>query len=136
MPIIMPRNRFVGAQNVATVKDGNARLLGSCNTNVKHARKVNFVGPDDQWVVSGSDDGNFFIWDKKSERLCGIYEGDSTVVNVIEGHPHFPLLAISGIDTSIKVRLYSKQYSKARIFVLLIVMDCLTVIRSRPSWRE
>ncbi|KAF5320863.1 hypothetical protein D9619_000906 [Psilocybe cf. subviscida] len=85
VPIAMPRNRFVGAQNVATVKD------------------VNFVGPDDQWVVSGSDDGNFFIWDKKSEKLCGVYEGDSTIVNVIEGHPHFPLLAISGIDTSIKL---------------------------------
>lgn len=70
---------------------------------LKCQAKVNFVGPDDQWVVSGSDDGNFFIWDKKSEKLCGIYEGDSAVVNVIEGHPHFPLLAISGIDTSIKV---------------------------------
>jgi WD40 repeat protein len=102
---VMPRNRFVGAQNVATIKDGDSQPIlptwsRSTNANMP---AVNFVGPDDQWVISGSDDGNFFIWDKKSEKLHGIYEGDSTVVNVIEGHPHFPLLATSGIDTSIKV---------------------------------
>lgn len=65
---------------------------------------VNFMGPDDQWVVSGSDDGNFFIWDKKGGDVQGIYEGDGSVVNVIESHPHFPLLAVSGIDTTVKVR--------------------------------
>lgn len=64
---------------------------------------VNFLGPDDQWVVSGSDDGNFFVWEKDSAVLKGIYEGDSSVVNVIEGHPHFPLVAVSGIDITVKV---------------------------------
>ncbi|PPQ94016.1 hypothetical protein CVT25_009864 [Psilocybe cyanescens] len=84
-PVVMPRRRYIGARNVMTVKD------------------VNFLGPDDEWVVSGSDDGNFFIWNKENGSLKGIYEGDGTVVNVIEGHPHFPLLAISGIDTTVKV---------------------------------
>lgn len=31
--------------------------------------------------------------------------GDSSVVNVIEGHPHVPLIAVSGIDTTVKVGL-------------------------------
>jgi hypothetical protein len=26
------------------------------------------------------------------------------VVNIIEGHPYFPLIAVSGIDTTVKVR--------------------------------
>ena len=64
---------------------------------------VNFVGPEDELVVSGSDDGHFFLWDKESGRLHGIYEGDGSVVNVIESHPRLPLIACSGIDTTIKV---------------------------------
>ena len=66
---------------------------------------MNFIGPNDEFVVSGSDDGNFFIWDKHSATIHGIYEGDGTVVNVIEGHPQIPLLAVSGIDYSVKVLL-------------------------------
>lgn len=66
---------------------------------------VNFLGPNDESVASGSDDGNFFIWDKHDGKLQGIYEGDSSVVNIIEGHPYFPLVAVSGIDTTVKVRV-------------------------------
>uniref|UniRef100_A0A8H8CL03 WD40 repeat-like protein n=1 Tax=Psilocybe cubensis TaxID=181762 RepID=A0A8H8CL03_PSICU len=83
VPVVFPRRRYVGARNVMTVKD------------------VNFLGPDDDWVASGSDDGNFFIWNKANGSLKGIYEGDGSVVNVIEGHPHLPLIAVSGIDTTL-----------------------------------
>ena len=64
---------------------------------------VNFLGPSDEYVVSGSDDGNWFIWRKETAALRGIYEGDEHVVNVIEQHPNLPLVACSGIDTTIKV---------------------------------
>lgn len=76
----------------------NASFL--IDTNIS----VNFLGPHDEFVTSGSDDGNFFIWEKKSGKLHGIYEGDGSVVNVIEGHPYLPLIAVSGIDTTVKVR--------------------------------
>ncbi|TFY82712.1 hypothetical protein EWM64_g1295 [Hericium alpestre] len=85
VPVIMPRRRFLGACNSETVKD------------------VNFLGPDDEFVVSGSDDGNFFMWRKSTGDLRGIYEGDGSVVNVIEGHPRLPLVAVSGIDTTVKL---------------------------------
>lgn len=65
---------------------------------------VNFIGIDDEFVASGSDDGNFFLWQKDTGRLHGIYEGDGSVVNVIENHPRLPLIACSGIDTTVKVR--------------------------------
>ncbi|KAJ7228607.1 WD40 repeat-like protein [Mycena pura] len=84
VPMILPRQRFAGARNMATIKD------------------VNFLGPNDEYVVSGSDDGNLFIW-RKDGALHGIFEGDSAVVNVIEGHPQLPLFAASGIDTTIKL---------------------------------
>ncbi|KAG6868525.1 hypothetical protein C0993_001626, partial [Termitomyces sp. T159_Od127] len=80
VPVVFPKQRYSGARNVATIKDG----------------------PNDEFVASGSDDGNFFLWRKATGALHGIYEGDGSVVNMIEGHPHLPLIAVSGIDHTIK----------------------------------
>ncbi|THY06362.1 WD40 repeat-like protein [Aureobasidium pullulans] len=74
---------------------------GHCN--VKTVKDVNFFGLDDEYVVSGSDDGNFFIWDRKSGQLVNILEGDGEVVNVVQGHPYEPMMAVSGIDHTIKI---------------------------------
>jgi WD40 repeat protein len=54
-------------------------------------------------VLSGSDDGNFFIWNKQTGKLVNILHGDEDVVNVMEGHPFLPMLAVSGIDDSVKI---------------------------------
>ena len=56
---------------------------GHCN--VKTVKDVNFFGLQDEYVVSGSDCGNLFIWDKKTSQLLNILEGDGEVVNVIQG---------------------------------------------------
>ncbi|KAF9075760.1 WD40-repeat-containing domain protein [Rhodocollybia butyracea] len=85
VPVIRPQRRYAGARNVDTVKD------------------VNFLGPHDEYVTSGSDDGNFFVWRKSTGSLHGVYEGDASVVNVIEGHPKLPLVAVSGIDHTVKL---------------------------------
>ncbi|KAK2466242.1 hypothetical protein APHAL10511_001884 [Amanita phalloides] len=104
VPVVLPRMRYAGARNVATIKD------------------VNFLGSNDELVTSGSDDGNFFIWKKDSGKLHGIYEGDGNVVNVIEGHPYLPLIAVSGIDTTVKLfapargsSIYSRIHNANRI---------------------
>ncbi|GLB33847.1 putative peptidase A1 family protein [Lyophyllum shimeji] len=97
VPVILPRQRYAGARNVETTKD------------------VNFLGPSDEFVASGSDDGNFFIWRKDSGALHGIYEGDGTVVNMVEGHPSLPVIAVSGIDYTVKIFAPSRgpsQYSR------------------------
>ncbi|THV08513.1 WD40 repeat-like protein [Dendrothele bispora CBS 962.96] len=85
IPVVKPRRRYAGARNINTVKD------------------VNFLGPFDEYVTSGSDDGNLFIWRKSTGELHGIYEGDGSVVNVIEPHPYLPLVAVSGIDYTVKL---------------------------------
>ncbi|MCJ1409144.1 hypothetical protein MMC19_003222 [Ptychographa xylographoides] len=74
---------------------------GHCN--VKTVKDVNFFGLQDEYVMSGSDSGHLFIWDKKTSQLVNILEGDGEVVNVMTGHPHEPLLAVSGIDHTIKI---------------------------------
>jgi DDB1- and CUL4-associated factor 6 len=74
---------------------------GHCN--VKTVKDVNFYGLDDEFVVSGSDDGHVFIWDRKTTQLVNILAGDGEIVNVIQPHPYEPLLAVSGIDSTIKL---------------------------------
>ncbi|KAL8651528.1 MAG: hypothetical protein Q9210_003205, partial [Variospora velana] len=66
---------------------------GHCN--VRTVKDANFFGPNDEYVVSGSDSGHFFIWDKKTSELVNILQGD--------GHPYEPVLAVSGIDSTIKI---------------------------------
>jgi WD repeat-containing protein 42A len=53
--------------------------------------------------VSGSDCGNVFIWRKKGGELMRMMNGDKSVVNCIEPHPHFPFMATSGIDKTVKL---------------------------------
>jgi DDB1- and CUL4-associated factor 6 len=74
---------------------------GHCN--VKTVKDVNFYGLDDEYVVSGSDSGHVFIWDRKSTQLVNILEGDGEVVNVVTGHPYEPMIAASGIDNTVKI---------------------------------
>lgn len=74
---------------------------GHCN--VRTVKDVNYFGPDDQYVVSGSDCGNFFIWDRKTSELVNVLQGDDEVVNVIQGHPYETMLAVSGIDHTVKI---------------------------------
>lgn len=64
---------------------------------------VNFYGPRSDYVVSGSDDGFIYVWDKKTEAIVQRKSADQESVNVLEGHPHIPTLATSGLDSTIKI---------------------------------
>lgn len=74
---------------------------GHCN--VRTVKDCNFFGLQDEYVVSGSDSGHLFIWDKYTSELVNILEGDEEVVNVVQGHPYEPVIAVSGIDHTIKI---------------------------------
>lgn len=78
--------KFKGHRNSATVKG------------------VNFYGPNSEFIVSGSDCGNIFLWDKASSQIVRFMEGDDGgVINVLEPHPNLPILATSGLDSNIKI---------------------------------
>jgi len=80
------KHQYQGHRNSATVKG------------------VNFYGSQSEYVVSGSDCGNIFIWDKKSEAIVRLMHGDQGgVVNVLEPHPSLPVLATSGLDDDVKI---------------------------------
>ncbi|KAL2849138.1 hypothetical protein BJY01DRAFT_211052 [Aspergillus pseudoustus] len=74
---------------------------GHCN--VKTIKDCNFFGLNDEYVVSGSDSGHLFIWERDTCKLVNILKGDDEVVNVVQGHPYEPIIAASGIDDTIKI---------------------------------
>ncbi|CEL06208.1 Putative WD repeat-containing protein (AFU_orthologue; AFUA_1G02990) [Aspergillus calidoustus] len=74
---------------------------GHCN--VKTVKDCNFFGLNDEYVVSGSDSGHLFIWERDTCKLVNILKGDDEVVNVVQGHPYEPIIAASGIDDTIKI---------------------------------
>ncbi|KAI9735661.1 MAG: hypothetical protein M1834_001677 [Cirrosporium novae-zelandiae] len=66
---------------------------GHCN--VQTVKDVNFYGLQDEYVVSGSDGGHLFIWDKKTTELVSILEGDGEVVNVVQGEATISLPVVT-----------------------------------------
>ena len=58
-------------------------------------------GPD--FVLSGSDCGHVFGWERKSGRCVLVLEADRHVVNCVRPHPFDPVLATSGIDYNVKL---------------------------------
>ncbi|XP_013149060.1 PREDICTED: DDB1- and CUL4-associated factor 8 [Papilio polytes] len=86
------RRRYTGHRNSATFKG------------------VSFFGPRSQYVVSGSDCSYLYIWDADSEAIVQwLQADDSGVVNSIEGHPRFPVLATSGLDKDVKIWVPTRQ---------------------------
>ncbi|XP_076438642.1 DDB1- and CUL4-associated factor 8-like isoform X2 [Babylonia areolata] len=79
-------HRYIGHRNNATVKG------------------VSFYGPRSEYVVSGSDCGHVFLWEKETEEVVQFMKADECgVVNVLEPHPFAPVLATSGLDHDVKI---------------------------------
>lgn len=64
-------------------------------------KEANFWGND--YVMSGSDCGHVFIWNRHSGELKMLLQADQHVVNCLQPHPTLPILATSGIDYDIKL---------------------------------
>lgn len=64
-------------------------------------KEANFWGND--FVMSGSDCGHVFVWEKETAKLCMLLEADQHVVNCLQPHPFLPMLATSGIDYDVKL---------------------------------
>ncbi|KAF0911231.1 hypothetical protein E2562_007999 [Oryza meyeriana var. granulata] len=82
--------------------DMKQRYVAHCNvgTDIKQA---SFLGEQGEFIASGSDDGRWFIWEKRTGRLIKMLAGDGAVVNCIQSHPYDCTVATSGIDNTIKL---------------------------------
>ncbi|GLH01088.1 Protein will die slowly [Gryllus bimaculatus] len=70
-------HKYEGHRNSATVKG------------------LSFFGPRSEFVVSGSDCGNIYFWDKNSEAIVQWMPGDENGV--------IPVIATSGLDDDVKI---------------------------------
>ncbi|XP_070569069.1 WD and tetratricopeptide repeats protein 1-like [Ptychodera flava] len=86
--------------------DYDLRFCGHCNTTTD-IKEANFFGSNGQYIVAGSDDGSFFIWEKATTNLVRVLRGDESIVNCLQPHPSHCFLATSGIDPV--VRLWSPR---------------------------
>lgn len=82
--------------------DYKMRFCGHCNTTTD-IKEANFFGSNDQYIVAGSDDGSFFIWDRNTTNIIRVLRGDDRIVNCLQPHPSTCLLATSGIDPVIRL---------------------------------
>ncbi|CAL4137291.1 unnamed protein product [Meganyctiphanes norvegica] len=75
---------------------------GHCNTTTDIKEAV-FLGREGQYIAAGSDDGNLFIWDRWSSNLIRVVQGDESIVNCVQSHPHTCMMATSGIESTVKL---------------------------------
>lgn len=100
--------------------DYKERFVGHCNTTTD-IKEANFFGNDSNYIIAGSDDGNFFIWERPTNIITEVFNGDKSIVNCVQPHPYICLLATSGIDH--EVRLWSPQPEVSFFFSLCFVRD-------------
>jgi len=78
--------RFTGRHNVRTFLKGLASLARGA------------------YLAAGGDCGCVYVWHAASGALAARLEGDSQVLNCVAAHPDgLPLLAVSGIDSDVKI---------------------------------
>ncbi|XP_017842470.2 DDB1- and CUL4-associated factor 8 isoform X1 [Drosophila busckii] len=105
-----------GSEILATYSDAGIYLFDSRNyqvgeylhsygghVNSRTIKGVNFFGPHSEYIISGSDCGNIFFWDKNTEAVINLIKGDTGVVNCLEQHPSMPVLASSGLEHNVKI---------------------------------
>lgn len=95
-----PKERLWGPP--AALQEGWRGFYGhiSTETDIKEAR---FYGSNNQVVLSGSDDGNVYMWETRTGKMLTTVPGDRHIVNCVLPHPRREMIFVSGIDYSVKV---------------------------------
>lgn len=79
-------------------------LLSQGHRNNDTIKGVNFFGPRSEYVVSGSDCGHVFLWEKSTEKVVQLLEADRIgAVNCLEPNPQCMTLATSGLEHDVKI---------------------------------
>ncbi|CAL1300479.1 unnamed protein product [Larinioides sclopetarius] len=108
---------YTGTEILASYNDEDIYLFDAAETdtskyvhrykghrNNQTVKGVNFFGSKSEYIMSGSDCGCIFFWEKQSEHIVKYMYGDEGgAVNCLEQHPTMPVLATSGLDDDIKI---------------------------------
>jgi len=86
-------------------RDYSARYVGANNILPYQVNEANFLGRSGQFVMAASDDGNIFIWDRKTTNLVKVLKGDKEAMCCLQVNPTSPVIATSGNDDAV-VRIW------------------------------
>lgn len=89
-------------KRISNAFDYDKRFCGHCNLNTD-IKEANFFGYNGEFIVGGSDDGAFYIWDKKTTNIVKAIVGDQQILNCLQPHPSICMLATSGIESTVKI---------------------------------
>ena len=76
--------------------------MGHYNTHTD-IKEASFIGERGEYIGAGSDDGNVFLWDKRSGNLVKILTADESIANCVQWNPRGCSLATSGIEHVVKI---------------------------------
>ncbi|GMT00662.1 hypothetical protein PENTCL1PPCAC_22836 [Pristionchus entomophagus] len=84
-------------RNATLTRDYSSRYCGHINnqTDIKEAA---FFGPNEEYVMAGSDSGHIFVYSRDDSSILTLLKGDTSIVNCISPHPRLPIVAASGLD--------------------------------------
>jgi hypothetical protein len=66
-------------------------------------KNAKYAGPNDNYIVTGSDSGKAWIYDRKSGAVASLLGADSSTCNGIIPHPTLPFFITYGIDSTAKL---------------------------------
>jgi WD40 repeat protein len=69
-------------------------------TFLKNAR---YAGPDDEYIVTGSDSGHAWIFQRDTGTVVSLLGADSATCNGVVPHPNLPFFITYGIDSTAKL---------------------------------
>jgi hypothetical protein len=62
-----------------------------------------YAGPNDEYICTGSDSGNAWIYEKKTGTVVSLLGADSSTCNGIIPHPVLPFFITYGIESTAKI---------------------------------
>jgi len=77
--------------------------------------QVALMGPRSEFVVSGSDDGRAFVWERDSGRLVNLLVADEAACAVAAPHPALPMLATAGSEGVVRLWAPTVRTKAARV---------------------
>jgi hypothetical protein len=66
-------------------------------------KNAKYAGPNDNFIVTGSDSGKAWIYDRKTGAVASLLGADSSTCNGIIPHPTLPFFITYGIDSTAKL---------------------------------
>lgn len=76
----------------------------SYHTNIKTGiKEAVFFGSDDSHVICASDSGLTLVYEAGSGEVAQIFRGDYQICNCVRPHPTKPVIATSGLDSTVKI---------------------------------